>query len=94
MALLPVLLAAAPGASTLAAPLEIAARPVPLHAEDPERERIGSLRFRGGLDLTSPDPRFGGFSPLLLSENGALLAIADGREEETASPAFLWREGA
>ena len=73
-----ILLAAAPGTPTLAAPLEIAARPVPLHAGDPERGGVGSLRFRGGLELSSPDPRFGGFSALLLSEDGArLTAVTD-----------------
>ena len=73
-----ILLAAAPGTPTLAAPLEIAARPVPLHAGDPERRNVGSLRFRGGLELTAPDPRFGGFSALLLSEDGArLTAVTD-----------------
>ena len=58
--------------------MEIAARPVPLHAGDPERERVGTLRFRGGLELTSPDPRFGGLSALLISADGArLTAVTD-----------------
>jgi len=76
--LLPVLLALAPGAPALAAPLEIAASVVSLQAEDPERRRVGPLRFRGGLHLTSPDPRFGGLSALLLSEDGTrLTAVTD-----------------
>jgi hypothetical protein len=76
--LLPVLLAFAPGAPALAAPLEIAASVVPLQAEDPERRRVGPLRFLGGLHLTSADPRFGGLSALLLSEDGArLTAVTD-----------------
>ena len=76
--LLPVLLAAAPGTPAVAAPLEIAARAVPLQAEDPERARVGPLRFLGGLQLTSADLRFGGFSALLLSEDGArLTAVTD-----------------
>ncbi len=79
MALLPVLLAAAPGAPGLAAPLEIAARPVPLHGEDPERKDVGVLRFRGGLELTSDDARFGGFSALLLSEDGTRLSAVTDR---------------
>jgi hypothetical protein len=58
--------------------LEIAAHRIPLHAEDPDRENVGSLRFRGGLELTSPDRRFGGLSALLLSEDGArLTAVTD-----------------
>jgi hypothetical protein len=76
--LLPVLLAFAPGAPALAAPLEIAASVVPLQAEDPERRRVGPLRFLGGLHLTSADPRFGGLSALLLSEDGTrLTAVTD-----------------
>ncbi len=62
----------------MAAPLEIAASVVPLQAEDPERRRVGPLRFRGGLNLTSADPRFGGLSALLLSEDGTrLTAVTD-----------------
>ena len=73
-----ILLAAAPGAPGRAAPLEIAARAVPLHGSNPNREIVGSLRYRGGLELTSPDPRFGGLSALLLSEDGTrLTAITD-----------------
>ncbi len=76
MALLPVLLAAVPA---LAAPLEIAARAVPLQAEDPERENVGALRFRGGLELSSDDTRFGGLSALLLSGDGARLSAVTDR---------------
>jgi hypothetical protein len=77
-ALLAVLLAAVAGPPTSAAPLEIVARAVPLHAEDPDREKVGALRFRGGLELTSDDARFGGLSALLLSEDGArLTAVTD-----------------
>ncbi len=101
MALLLVLLAAAPGTPALAAPLEISARPVPLHAENPERVSVGSLRFRGGLELTSEDRRFGGLSALLLSADGArltavtdrghwltarLIAAADGAPRALAEP--------
>ncbi len=77
-ALLPVLLAAPLAAPALAAPLEIAARAVALHAENPDREKVGALRFRGGLELTSDDARFGGLSALLISEDGArLTAVTD-----------------
>jgi hypothetical protein len=77
-AVLPILLAVAPGAAGLAAPLEIAARPVPLHGEDPERTSVGSLSYRGGLELSSQDARFGGLSALLISGDGArLTALTD-----------------
>jgi len=76
MAWLAVLLATTP---SLAAPLEIAARPLPLHGEDPERKDVGMLRFRGGLELTSDDARFGGLSALLLSEDGTRLSAVTDR---------------
>ncbi len=51
---------------------------MPLHGLDLNRQIIGSLRYRGGLELTSSDPRFGGLSALLLSEDGTrLTAITD-----------------
>ena len=41
-------------------------------------ETFGKLEFRGGLVLSSPDPRFGGFSGLALSASGdALMAVSD-----------------
>ncbi len=61
-----------------AEPLALSARAVPLHAEDPERTRLGPLVYRGGLVLTSPDARFGGLSGLLVSEDGGrMTAVSD-----------------
>ncbi len=75
LALLLSLLVAIPAA---AEPLALAARPVPLHAGDPERARVGPLLYRGGLELTSPDARFGGLSGLLVSEDGGrVTAVTD-----------------
>ena len=69
------LLVALPAA---AEPLALRARAVPLHAEDPERARVGALRYRGGIELTSPDARFGGLSGLLVSEDsGRMTAVTD-----------------
>ena len=74
-ALLLALLVAHPAA---AEPLVLSARAVPLHAGDPERTRVGALRYRGGLELTSPDPRFGGLSGLLVSQDGGrMTAVGD-----------------
>ena len=61
-----------------AEPLALSARPVPLHTEDPERTRVGALRYRGGIELTSSDARFGGLSGLLVSEDGGrMTAVSD-----------------
>ena len=69
------LLVALPAA---AEPLALSARAVPLHAEDPERARVGALQYRGGLELTSPDARFGGLSGLLVSDDGdRMTAVTD-----------------
>jgi hypothetical protein len=57
-------------------PLE--ARSISLNTLDPAQVGLGSLRYRGGLWLSSPDSRFGGFSDLRVSRNGQrLLAISD-----------------
>jgi hypothetical protein len=78
-AILLILLAAAGCAPGLAAPFEIAVRALPLHDSNPERTRAGPLRFLGGLELTSSDPRFGGLSALLLSEDGTRLTATTDR---------------
>lgn len=78
MALLASFLLAGAGTPALAAPLEIAARAVPLHGSNPERLRVGPLAYRGGLELSSEDSRFGGLSGLSISEDGArLTAVTD-----------------
>jgi hypothetical protein len=59
----------------------IKARPVQLDAGDPERRRADRLTFLDGVQLTSPDPAFGGFSAIhvageritLLSDGGNLV---------------------
>jgi hypothetical protein len=74
IALLALLAAAAPPA----ADLELRASPVPLDPLDPTRARLGQLEFRGGLELVSPDPRFGGWSGLAVTPDGTeLRAISD-----------------
>jgi hypothetical protein len=65
------------------------AEPVALFPDDPGRERIGALRYTGGLVLSSDDPRFGGWSAIEVSEDGArLLAISDRASWMTARFAF------
>lgn len=44
--------------------IQVQAEPVPLSKADPAADRVGRLRFVGGLVLKSPDDRFGGISDL------------------------------
>ena len=50
--------------------------PVALDPEDPGRRRAGSLLFRRGWQLTSPDGRFGGLSALHVAD-GQVTALTD-----------------
>jgi hypothetical protein len=44
----------------------------------PQRANLGKLRYLGGLEITSPDPAFGGFSGLWVSPDGRRLwAVSD-----------------
>jgi hypothetical protein len=52
-------------------------RPVPLDPQDPSRQSVGELRYRGGLWLRSEDHRFGGLSDVRVTEGGRLVAISD-----------------
>jgi hypothetical protein len=61
-----------------AEPITVQAKPVLLHSFDPSVTRVGRLAYRGGLQLSSSDPRFGGLSGLLVSADGRrLTAISD-----------------
>lgn len=58
--------------------LEIKATPVPLNRSDPRADRVGRLRFLGGLELNSADIRFGGLSGMLWEPAcNRLLAVSD-----------------
>lgn len=58
--------------------IPVAGTAVPLDPADPAKTRVGKLEFRGGLHLTSSDPRFGGLSALAVSgDGGRLTAISD-----------------
>lgn len=59
-------------------PLRLTARQVPLDPIHPKRSDLGRLLYRGGLELRSPDPRFGGLSGLSVSADGRrFVAISD-----------------
>ncbi|WNO54747.1 esterase-like activity of phytase family protein [Stakelama saccharophila] len=56
---------------------KIAMRPVPLVADQPGRRRVGALTYLGGVELTSPDGAFGGFSAMQISGD-TFLMLNDG----------------
>ncbi|MYI49784.1 MAG: esterase-like activity of phytase family protein [Rhodospirillaceae bacterium] len=73
-----VLAAAVPAATAADGTVILAAEAVPLNPENEGQVRAGALLYRGGLAVRSPDPRFGGFSGLAVSRDGAhLTAISD-----------------
>lgn len=55
----------------------VRAERVPLDPRDPARRRVGRLTFMGGVRLTSPDPAFGGFSSLAVTDDRFTL-LSDG----------------
>lgn len=59
-------------------PVELTARQIEHLLLDSDHDRFGELEFRGGLDVTSRNPDFGGLSGLSIDEDGlGLLAVAD-----------------
>lgn len=73
-----VLLAGLADGGARAGSIEVKAVPVPLQADDPKIDRVGKLLFRGGVELTSPNDHFGGFSALGLSPDGKrMVALSD-----------------
>jgi hypothetical protein len=70
--------AAALPSRVAASPVAVRSTSVPLSAQDPRRRVVGRLEYRGGLDLVSDDPRFGGISSLRVLPDGQhLAAITD-----------------
>jgi hypothetical protein len=59
--------------------IEVRARPISaFEPRDPARIKFGALVFRGGLELTSPHPHFGGISAIRVDADGAhFLAVSD-----------------
>jgi len=71
-------------------PLSVQTNSVNLHNEDDQINQVGSLIFQGGLNLTSLDPRFGGFSGLTISVDGRRLsAVTDRGYWVHFRPAFV-----
>ncbi len=77
-AVIAVLLPFADHVRAAGAPIKVSVRPVEFSILDPERRKFGELRYLGGLILESRDRRFGGFSGLVLTQNGRrLLTVSD-----------------
>ncbi len=76
---LPALAQTTPRAAEPPARIEIRAKPIAAFApHDPARVRFGALTFRGGLDLTSSYPKFGGISAIRVDADGSgFLAVSD-----------------
>jgi hypothetical protein len=67
-------------------PLVVRSSPVPLQEDQPDRARLGPLRFEAGFALGSADPRFGGFSGLWIAPDGRELMMVSDR-------GTIWRAG-
>lgn len=67
-------------------------RPISLDAENPDRTVFGMLTWRGGLEISGRDDRFGGLSALKISADGkGLIAVTDRGHWLTAT--LTYREG-
>lgn len=51
--------------------VELKYKVLPLSSADLKEKKVGALLYRGGLEITSPDARFGGWSGLLVSADGS-----------------------
>lgn len=73
--------------------IEVVARPIAgFERLDASRTRFGPLEWIGGLVLTSNDPRFGGWSGLVLDADGSrLVAVSDAGTWMTAD--VVYRNG-
>lgn len=61
-----------------AEPVSVRVKAVPLDASRPGRDRVGQLRYRGGLQLVSEHPRFGGLSAIrVLADGSRVAAVSD-----------------
>jgi len=60
-----------PAAPDLPDAVAISYKPIALSQVDPKEHRVGELVYRGGLEISSPDARFGGWSGLVVSADGA-----------------------
>lgn len=66
-----------PPSPGLAGPLRIATRLIPLDRFTPQRATVGRLDWLGGVEISSHDRRFGGWSGLDADPDGRFTAISD-----------------
>jgi hypothetical protein len=80
------LLALALGAQMPApAPLDVTSRRFALNPADPAQDRVGRLRYLGGVELRSRDARVGGISGMRFLGDGSLMAVTDAGDLLTLS---------
>jgi hypothetical protein len=92
--LLPVLpLVALVSGPAAAEPLELVTVSRPMNPQAPEETRLGPLTWRGGLEITSPDQRFGGLSGLLVSADGRRLTAVTDQGHWVSARMIYDREG-
>lgn len=68
----------APAQAGLKDAVALSYKPVPLSQSAPRETRVGKLIYRGGIEISSGDTRFGGWSGLVVSADGSrMLAQSD-----------------
>lgn len=67
-------------------PIALEATPIGAFARASGETVFGTLEFRGGLELASPDPGFGAFSGLDFTPDGTMVAVSDFGVWFTARP--------
>jgi len=60
-----------------AAPLSVTTESVDLDSENPQIDRVGALRYVGGIVVRSADERFGGLSGAVVDDDGRMIAVSD-----------------
>lgn len=66
------------GSAAEADEITVTAKELPLNPEDPAQTRVDALEFVAGLELTSPAPEWGGYSGMVMSDDGSsIVAISD-----------------
>lgn len=62
----------------LAGDITVTATPVPLNPADSQQTQVDSLQFVAGFELTSPAPEWGGYSGMVISDDGSnIVAVSD-----------------